>query len=71
MATNVIPSSGRATTRSGRRTVGWELPGGVRSLLGTRDSGGLTWLFGLHQPAEALAIVLRRALAVDANEVDQ
>ena len=49
------------------RTVSWRVPVGTSSILGHRDSGGLVWLLGLRLPSEALAYVLRRALAIDVD----
>jgi hypothetical protein len=71
MPQSLIPHAPRPTRSGGRVTVGWELPAGVRSLLGTRQSGGLTWLLGVRYPADALALLLKRALAIDAHEVIQ
>jgi hypothetical protein len=50
--------------------VTWALPAGTATLVGLPGRFGLTWLFGLDRPGDALALVLRRALAIDAEPVE-
>jgi hypothetical protein len=40
----------------------------VHGLLGDAFSGGLVWLLDVRRPGDALAVVLRRALSIDAEE---
>jgi hypothetical protein len=51
-----------------RRVVTWSVPAGTHGLLGDVLTGGLVWLLGVERPCDALAIVLRRALSIDAEE---
>ena len=53
-----------------RRVVTWAVPVGTHTLLGGASIGGLAWLLGVRRQSDALAIVLRRAMAIDA-EVDE
>lgn len=48
----------------------WAVPVGTHTLLGGASIGGLAWLLGVRRQSDALAIVLRRAMAIDA-EVDE
>ena len=59
-----------AVPAKGRRVVTWVVPVGVHTLLGDALSGGLVWLLGVKRPGDALAIVLRRAMAIDAEEIE-
>jgi hypothetical protein len=51
-----------------RRVVTWSVPAGTHGLLGDTFTGGLVWLLGVRRPGDALAIVLRRAMSIDAEE---
>jgi hypothetical protein len=51
-----------------RRVVTWSVPAGVHGLLGDALTGGLVWLLGVEHPGDALAIVLRRAMSIDAED---
>lgn len=68
-----VPSKVPAASHHGpgrRRVVTWALPAGTATLVGLPGRFGLTWLFGLDRPGDALALVLRRALAIDAEPVE-
>lgn len=59
-----------------RRRVTWAVPDCVSSLIGTFDGAPLAWLLGIHEPgrlgsSQVLELVLRRALSLDGEEVDE
>jgi hypothetical protein len=60
----------RPTPARARRVVTWAVPVGVHTLLGDALTGGLVWLLGVKRPGDAMAIVLRRAMAIDAEEAE-
>lgn len=56
-----LPAKGRR-----RRVVTWAVPLGTHTLLGD----ALVWLLGVRRQSDALAIVLRRAMSIDAEDVE-
>ena len=60
----------RSVPTQARRVVTWAVPVGTHTLLGGASIGGLAWLLGVRRQSDALAVVLRRAMSIDA-EADQ